>query len=155
MDTLVAQYSHLVTKEEIGRTYENRPMYVLKVGVNPRVRGVGRDGWWWGGNCVFSAHSVSLQFSTGGYKRPAISWTLGSTPGSGCPRPPGCGPPTRYCDLHFCCDVMVFNTLSDPRTNSVENYEFMLVPFWFLLNIITTITEEISFASKSKSRFAT
>lgn len=72
MDTLVAQYSHLVTKEEIGRTYENRPMYVLKVGVNPRVRGVGRDGWWWGWVVVFSAHSVSLQFSTGGYKRPAI-----------------------------------------------------------------------------------
>lgn len=37
MDTLVAQYSHLVTKQEIGRTYENRPMYVLKVGVNAHV----------------------------------------------------------------------------------------------------------------------
>ncbi|XP_060933156.1 carboxypeptidase A4 [Limanda limanda] len=30
MDTLVAQYPQLVTKEEIGRSYENRPMYVLK-----------------------------------------------------------------------------------------------------------------------------
>ncbi|KAM9351666.1 carboxypeptidase A4 [Symphorus nematophorus] len=30
MDTLVAQHPNLVTKEEIGRSYENRPMYVLK-----------------------------------------------------------------------------------------------------------------------------
>ncbi|RVE71278.1 hypothetical protein OJAV_G00050230 [Oryzias javanicus] len=30
MDTLVAQYPHLVTKQEIGKSYENRPMYVLK-----------------------------------------------------------------------------------------------------------------------------
>lgn len=32
MDTLVAQHPKLVTKQEIGRSYENRPMYVLKVG---------------------------------------------------------------------------------------------------------------------------
>jgi len=30
MDTLVAAHPNLVTKEEIGRSYENRPMYVLK-----------------------------------------------------------------------------------------------------------------------------
>ncbi|KAM6937603.1 carboxypeptidase A4 [Xenentodon cancila] len=30
MDTLVAEYPNLVTKQEIGRSYENRPMYVLK-----------------------------------------------------------------------------------------------------------------------------
>ncbi|KAM4573854.1 carboxypeptidase A4 [Odontesthes bonariensis] len=30
MDTLVAQYPKLVTKQEIGRSYENRPMYILK-----------------------------------------------------------------------------------------------------------------------------
>uniref|UniRef100_A0A3Q0RJC8 Carboxypeptidase A4 n=1 Tax=Amphilophus citrinellus TaxID=61819 RepID=A0A3Q0RJC8_AMPCI len=30
MDTLVAQYPNLVTKQDIGRSYENRPMYVLK-----------------------------------------------------------------------------------------------------------------------------
>lgn len=30
MDTLVAQYPNLVSKQEIGRSYENRPMYVLK-----------------------------------------------------------------------------------------------------------------------------
>ncbi|XP_037623423.1 carboxypeptidase A4 [Sebastes umbrosus] len=30
MDTLVAQYPKLVTKQEIGKSYENRPMYVLK-----------------------------------------------------------------------------------------------------------------------------
>ncbi|XP_054632507.1 carboxypeptidase A4 [Dunckerocampus dactyliophorus] len=30
MDTLVSQYPTLVTKELIGRSYENRPMYVLK-----------------------------------------------------------------------------------------------------------------------------
>ncbi|XP_034390229.1 carboxypeptidase A4 [Cyclopterus lumpus] len=30
MDTLVAQHPKLVTKQEIGRSYENRPMYVLK-----------------------------------------------------------------------------------------------------------------------------
>ncbi|XP_053742037.1 carboxypeptidase A2-like [Synchiropus splendidus] len=30
MDTLVAQYPNLVTKELIGESYENRPMYVLK-----------------------------------------------------------------------------------------------------------------------------
>ncbi|XP_029378884.1 carboxypeptidase A4 [Echeneis naucrates] len=30
MDTLVAQNPKLVTKQEIGRSYENRPMYVLK-----------------------------------------------------------------------------------------------------------------------------
>ncbi|KAJ4937922.1 hypothetical protein JOQ06_002551 [Pogonophryne albipinna] len=30
MDTLVSEYSTLVTKLEIGRSYENRPMYVLK-----------------------------------------------------------------------------------------------------------------------------
>lgn len=68
MDTLVAQFPKLVTKQEIGRTYENRPMYVLKVGVNPSL-------------CVcvcvrtaegLSTHSLPLQFSTGGSKRPAI-----------------------------------------------------------------------------------
>ena len=32
MDTLVAQYPNLVSKQEIGKSYENRPMYVLKVG---------------------------------------------------------------------------------------------------------------------------
>lgn len=31
MDTLVAQYPDLVTKQSIGQSYENRPMYVLKV----------------------------------------------------------------------------------------------------------------------------
>lgn len=30
MDSLVAQHPKLVTKQEIGRSYENRPMYVLK-----------------------------------------------------------------------------------------------------------------------------
>ncbi|XP_013884801.1 carboxypeptidase A4 isoform X2 [Austrofundulus limnaeus] len=30
MDTLVAQHPNVVTKLEIGRSYENRPMYVLK-----------------------------------------------------------------------------------------------------------------------------
>ncbi|XP_038561426.1 carboxypeptidase A2-like [Micropterus salmoides] len=30
MDTLVAEHPNLVTKQEIGRSYENRPMYVLK-----------------------------------------------------------------------------------------------------------------------------
>ncbi|XP_069018742.1 carboxypeptidase A2-like [Embiotoca jacksoni] len=30
MDTLVSQHPNLITKEEIGRSYENRPMYVLK-----------------------------------------------------------------------------------------------------------------------------
>uniref|UniRef100_A0A672ZTA9 Carboxypeptidase A2-like n=1 Tax=Sphaeramia orbicularis TaxID=375764 RepID=A0A672ZTA9_9TELE len=30
MDSLVSQYPHLVSKQEIGRSYENRPMYVLK-----------------------------------------------------------------------------------------------------------------------------
>ncbi|XP_041651761.1 carboxypeptidase A4 [Cheilinus undulatus] len=30
MDTLVAQYPNLVSKQEIGKSYENRPMYVLK-----------------------------------------------------------------------------------------------------------------------------
>ncbi|XP_058500411.1 carboxypeptidase A4 [Solea solea] len=30
MDDLVAQHPNLVTKQEIGRSYENRPMYVLK-----------------------------------------------------------------------------------------------------------------------------
>ncbi|KAK2880478.1 carboxypeptidase A4 [Channa argus] len=30
MDTLVAQHPNLVTKEKIGTSYENRPMYVLK-----------------------------------------------------------------------------------------------------------------------------
>ncbi|XP_061896678.1 carboxypeptidase A4 [Entelurus aequoreus] len=30
MDTLVSQYPRLVTKELIGKSYENRPMYVLK-----------------------------------------------------------------------------------------------------------------------------
>uniref|UniRef100_A0A8D2ZF43 Peptidase M14 domain-containing protein n=1 Tax=Scophthalmus maximus TaxID=52904 RepID=A0A8D2ZF43_SCOMX len=31
MDTLVAQHPDLVTKQEIGRSYENRPMYALKI----------------------------------------------------------------------------------------------------------------------------
>ncbi|XP_008289933.1 carboxypeptidase A2-like [Stegastes partitus] len=30
MDTLVAQHANLITKQEVGRSYENRPMYVLK-----------------------------------------------------------------------------------------------------------------------------
>uniref|UniRef100_A0A3Q1CK92 Peptidase M14 domain-containing protein n=1 Tax=Amphiprion ocellaris TaxID=80972 RepID=A0A3Q1CK92_AMPOC len=30
MDTLVAEHPNLITKQEIGRSYENRPMYVLK-----------------------------------------------------------------------------------------------------------------------------
>lgn len=32
MDTLVAKNPNLVTKQEIGKSYEGRPMYVLKVG---------------------------------------------------------------------------------------------------------------------------
>ncbi len=31
MDTLVASHSNLISKVNIGSTYENRPMYVLKV----------------------------------------------------------------------------------------------------------------------------
>lgn len=31
MDTLVADYPNLITKQHIGVSYENRPMYVLKV----------------------------------------------------------------------------------------------------------------------------
>nr|XP_046251452.1 carboxypeptidase A4 [Scatophagus argus] len=30
MDTLVAEHPNLITKQEIGKSYENRPMYVLK-----------------------------------------------------------------------------------------------------------------------------
>ena len=34
MDTLVADYPRVVSKEQIGLSYESRPMYVLKVHMN-------------------------------------------------------------------------------------------------------------------------
>ncbi|KAK2842675.1 hypothetical protein Q5P01_012875 [Channa striata] len=42
MDTLVAQYPNLVSKEKIGTSYENRPMYVLKFSTG----GIGRPAIW-------------------------------------------------------------------------------------------------------------
>ncbi|XP_068458375.1 carboxypeptidase A4 [Clinocottus analis] len=42
MDSLVAQYPKLVSKQEIGRSYENRPMYVLKFSTG----GSGRPAIW-------------------------------------------------------------------------------------------------------------
>uniref|UniRef100_A0AAR2JHP7 Peptidase M14 domain-containing protein n=1 Tax=Pygocentrus nattereri TaxID=42514 RepID=A0AAR2JHP7_PYGNA len=37
MDTLVAAHPNLVSKVQIGTTYENRPMYVLKVGIKTQM----------------------------------------------------------------------------------------------------------------------
>jgi len=35
MDTLVADHPNLVSKIQIGESYEKRPLYVLKVGTGP------------------------------------------------------------------------------------------------------------------------
>ncbi len=42
MDTLVASHPNLITKVHIGNSYENRPMYALKV-----KSGTVQIMWWW------------------------------------------------------------------------------------------------------------
>ena len=118
MDTLVAQYPKLVTKQEIGRSYENRPMYVLK------VRHVTSHLYYYiilDNTIMYNTiqyctilyillcfisfircyyiMSIDCCVCSSALEETSVlpsGWTQGSTPESGCPRPPGCGQPTRY-----------------------------------------------------------
>lgn len=69
MDLLVAENPNLVSKLEIGRSTENRPLYVLKV----RIWGLwgdqrGEAGLW----AKLTPLSLLFQFSKGGTNRPAV-----------------------------------------------------------------------------------
>lgn len=91
MDTLVAQHPNLVTKLEIGKSYEKRPMYVLKVGTQLA--------------CANTLYHNFLQINvfanfvfSSALEAPIAllsGWTWAFTPGSGCLRPLECGQPTR------------------------------------------------------------
>nr|BAC53787.1 carboxypeptidase A2 [Paralichthys olivaceus] len=71
MDTLVAQYPHLVTKEEIGRSYENRPMYVLKFSTGGNKRpaiwidlGIHSREWVSQATGVWTANKIASDYNT-------------------------------------------------------------------------------------------
>ncbi|XP_059191638.1 carboxypeptidase A4 [Centropristis striata] len=71
MDTLVAQYPKLVTKMEIGRSYENRPMYVLKFSTGGNKRpavwmdtGIHSREWVSQATGVWTANKIASDFGT-------------------------------------------------------------------------------------------
>ncbi|CAB1444401.1 unnamed protein product [Pleuronectes platessa] len=71
MDTLVAQYPQLVTKEEIGRSYENRPMYVLKFSTGGTKRpaiwidtGIHAREWVSQATGVWTANKIASEYAT-------------------------------------------------------------------------------------------
>ncbi len=65
MDTLVASHPNLITKVHIGNSYENRPMYALKVKSDTVQIFTVQYRF-----CLIYLHW--FQFSTGGVSRPAI-----------------------------------------------------------------------------------
>ncbi|XP_067446674.1 carboxypeptidase A4 [Thunnus thynnus] len=71
MDTLVAQYPSLVTKEEIGKSYENRPMYVLKFSTGGNKRpaiwidtGIHAREWVSQATGVWTANKIATDYGT-------------------------------------------------------------------------------------------
>ncbi|KAM9375840.1 carboxypeptidase A4 [Pholidichthys leucotaenia] len=71
MDTLVAQYPNLVTKEEIGKSYENRPMYVLKFSTGGNKRpaiwidtGIHAREWVSPATGVWTANKIATDYGT-------------------------------------------------------------------------------------------
>ncbi|KAK5901755.1 hypothetical protein CesoFtcFv8_007084 [Champsocephalus esox] len=70
MDTLVAEHSTLVTKLEIGRSYENRPMYVLKFskgGNKPAIwidTGIHSREWVSQATGVWTANKIATDYSS-------------------------------------------------------------------------------------------
>ncbi|NWW91428.1 CBPA1 Carboxypeptidase, partial [Rhynochetos jubatus] len=66
MDVLVGDHPSLVSKIQIGQSYENRPLYVLKVGTGITLTLPSRE------RAGAEIPPLSVQFSTGGSNRPAI-----------------------------------------------------------------------------------
>nr|ACQ58136.1 Carboxypeptidase A2 precursor [Anoplopoma fimbria] len=71
MDTLVAQHPKLVTKQEIGRSYENRPMYVLKFSTGGNNRpaiwmdtGIHSREWVSQATGVWTANKIATDYGT-------------------------------------------------------------------------------------------
>ncbi|KAM9753502.1 carboxypeptidase A4 [Menidia menidia] len=71
MDTLVAQYPKLVTKVEIGRSYENRPMYVLEFSTGGNKRpaiwidtGIHSREWVSQATGVWTANKIATDYGT-------------------------------------------------------------------------------------------
>nr|XP_020449170.1 carboxypeptidase A2-like [Monopterus albus] len=71
MDTLVAQHPNLVTKQEIGRSYENRPMYVLKFSTGGSKRpavwldtGIHAREWVSQATGVWTANKIATDYGT-------------------------------------------------------------------------------------------
>ncbi|KAF0040341.1 hypothetical protein F2P81_006239 [Scophthalmus maximus] len=71
MDTLVAQHPDLVTKQEIGRSYENRPMYALKFSTGGNKRpaiwidtGIHSREWVSQATGVWTANKIASDYGT-------------------------------------------------------------------------------------------
>ncbi|XP_029289542.1 carboxypeptidase A4 [Cottoperca gobio] len=71
MDTLVSQHPKLVTKQEIGRSYENRPMYVLKFSTGGNKRpaiwidtGIHSREWVSQATGVWTANKIATDYGT-------------------------------------------------------------------------------------------
>ncbi|XP_076589425.1 carboxypeptidase A4 [Chaetodon auriga] len=71
MDTLVAQHPNLVTKQEIGRSYEDRPMYVLKFSTGGNKRpaiwmdtGIHSREWVSQATGVWTANKIASDYGT-------------------------------------------------------------------------------------------
>ncbi|KAM3609692.1 uncharacterized protein V6R79_018669 [Siganus canaliculatus] len=71
MDTLVAEHPNLVTKMDIGRSYENRPMYVLKFSTGGNKRpaiwidtGIHSREWVSQATGVWTANKIATDFGT-------------------------------------------------------------------------------------------
>uniref|UniRef100_A0A3Q2PW08 Carboxypeptidase A4 n=1 Tax=Fundulus heteroclitus TaxID=8078 RepID=A0A3Q2PW08_FUNHE len=71
MDTFVAQHSNLVTKLDIGRSYENRPMYVLKFSTGGTKRpaiwidlGIHSREWVSQATGVWTANKIATDYGT-------------------------------------------------------------------------------------------
>ncbi|KAM4619477.1 carboxypeptidase A2-like [Polymixia lowei] len=71
MDSLVAEHPNLVTKEEIGRSYENRPMYVLKFSTGGNKRpaiwidtGIHSREWVSQATGVWTANKIATDYGT-------------------------------------------------------------------------------------------
>lgn len=71
MDTLVAEHPNLVTKEEIGKSYENRPMYALKFSTGGNKRpaiwidtGIHAREWVSPATGVWTANKIASDYGT-------------------------------------------------------------------------------------------
>ncbi|KAF7651209.1 hypothetical protein LDENG_00114180 [Lucifuga dentata] len=71
MDLLVAEHPHLVSKQEIGRSYENRPMYALKFSTGGKKRpaiwmdtGIHSREWVSQATGVWTANKIAADYGT-------------------------------------------------------------------------------------------